>query len=177
MQMLDLLGIKNSVGALAGQVKELGAKIENLKRQREDIATAPPALEDVKAAYVAAVEARRASFRDGLARFVGSFKASPDAVMGALGHGRLLFMASDSYVAPYPSVLVENGIAALFSEQVIKAMSSELEALDWSEAGLPMAKRKKKLESLDAEIAALERNRNELITGARNAGVTIHVDG
>lgn len=175
--MLDLLGLRKSVGALAAQLKERRQRIEVLKRQREDIASAPPALEDVRAAYISAVEERRASFREGLVRTVDSLKARPELIAqpGRVRRGALLFLASENYASPEPAAIVENGIAALFSEQVIKALSSELEALDWSDAGLPMVKREKRLADLDAEVSALEGELSALIADARSAGVVVDV--
>lgn len=175
--MFDLLGIKKSVGALSEQLRGRRNKIEELKRQREDVATAPAALEDVRAAYVAAVEERRASFRAGLASTVDSLRARPDllAQPGRVRRGALLFLASENYSSPEPAALVENGVMALFSEQVIQALSSELEALDWSGAGLPMVKREKKLAELDAEIAKLELEFSGLLAEARSAGIVIDV--
>jgi len=176
MAFLDFLSLKKSVTAFAGQIKSLGRQVEQLKRQREDIATAPPALQDVVGAYARELDARRASFRSGFARKINYFHGQPGQIAAPLplGNNSLLALAAENYsTAPYQAL--ENGLAVVLGDQILRALTAELEALDWSKAGLPWAERRKRIAELDANISALEKELAELRTSAQEAGIIIDI--
>lgn len=176
MALFDFLSLKKSVNAFAGQIKGLSRQIEQLKRERENIMTAPPALQDVVEAYKRELDVRRNAFRDGFARKINYFHAKPALLERPrpLGDSSLLALASENYsIAPFH--LLENGLAVVLGDQILRALTAELEVLDWSKAGLPWAERRKRIAEMDAQIARHEKELAELRTSAQEAGIIIDI--
>lgn len=176
MALFDFLSLKKSVNAFAGQIKTLSRQIEQLKRERENIVTAPPALQDVVGAYERELDARRKSFRDGLARKIDYFQGQPGQLENPLplGSSSLLALAHENYsIAPFQ--VLENGLAVVLGDQILRALTIELEALDWSKAGLPWAERRKRIADMDAQIERLEKELADLRTSAQEAGIIIDI--
>ncbi len=174
MALLDFLTLKKSVSAFAGQIRGISQRIEELKREREDIATAPPAFQDVVDAYARELDARRESFRAGLAQKIGYFHGQPGQMEKPLPLGKspLLGLADENYsVAPVH--VLENGLAVVLGDQILNALTAELKSLDWSKAGLPWTERRKRMAEMDAQITRYEKELAELRAAAQEAGIVI----
>lgn len=172
--MFDFLSIKKSVQDLSKQVADLKGKIETLKRKREDIATAPAALVDIKKRVTALVEERAAAYSKGFRRQMDVFVRKPERIAdpGALTHDLLIGVTPESGQTASLFTL-EMGLSALMSDAIIKGLMAQIESMEWSDQGLPFSERVQALEKIDAEIAKLEQDLNAIHRDARAAGISI----
>lgn len=172
--MFDFLSIKKSVQDLAKQVSELKGKIEALKRKREDIATAPAALVDIKARVTALVDERAAVYSKGFRRQMDAFVRKPERIAepGALKQDLLMGLTPEAGQTASVFTL-EMGLSALLKDGILKGLMAQIDAMDWPEQGLPFSERSSALEKIDAEISQLEYDLNALNQAARSAGISI----
>lgn len=175
MLMFDFSSLKKSVQSVADQVKQLRKRIEDLKRQREDIETAPAAKSDIKALVEAWVQSKAVQHQKALRAMLDPFVRKP-AKADDVGH-------VNQYMTLLGAVSGQNQIAdtrsmdavicGLFGPQILQGLSRSLDALDWPNEGLPMVQRRVALEKLDEEIAALTEEEQALTESARLAGVIV----
>lgn len=172
--MFDFLSIKKSVQDLAKQVTELKKKIESLKRDREDVATAPAALVDIKATVSALLDERAASYAKGFRRQMEVFVRKPGRIGEPDALKQQLLMGVPPGAEQIASIFtLEMGLSALLKDVIHKGLMAQIDAMEWPEQGLPMVERARQLAKMDAEISQLESDLNALNQAARSAGISI----
>lgn len=172
--MFDFLSIKKSVQDLSKQVSELKGKIETLKRKREDVATAPAALVDIKARVAALLEERAAVYSKGFRRQMDVFARNPERIAAAGAMKQDLMMSMPPEAGQMASVFtLEMGLSALLKDGILNGLMAQIDAMDWPDQGLPFAERVQALGKIDAEIAQLEYDLSTLNQAARSAGISI----
>lgn len=174
--ILDLLGLKRQVEGIAGEVHGLRREIEALRRQRENVANAPVPREDIKAALRSWVAGRVSLYEKQLGITLSGLIRNPAAVMRGDYH-ELTLTGSSFHRAgglnPNGQGSTDAAFCALLGESVVPAIERVIDAMEWPEAGLPMAARTKKLAELDATIAQRVAQEAELTSTARAAGILI----
>lgn len=172
--MFDFLSIKKSVQDLSKQVSELKGRIETLKRKREDVATAPAALVDIKARVATLLEERTAVYSKGFRRQMDVFARKPERIADAGAMKQDLMMSMPPEAGQTASIFtLEMGLSALLKDEILKGLMAQIDAMDWPDQGLPFAERVQVLAKIDAEIAQLEYDLSTLNQAARSAGISI----
>lgn len=174
--MFDFLTVKKTVQDLASKARSLKEKIEQLKKQREDIATAPAAKSDIKAQITQAIEERSKQYEKHFRRQMDRFVRAPAraAEPGQLRQDLLLTITPDNGQMP-SFYTAEAGMAAIFKRLMLEGLHAQVDAMDWPEQGLPAAERAKALGELDTSIAKLESELSDMLGSARSAGISIDV--
>lgn len=167
----DFLNLRKTVDSLVGNVRDVRAKLETLRRQREEIAVAPATREDVIAILHARIDAGARSYLKNLDLVVAPVinKAHRG---NAENFTHSILAAPESGQAPDLKCL-ESGLFFALNQQMKEAITRAVSQIEWPGSAVPLATRSKQLEKLDAEIAVLEKEEGELTQHANEAGITI----
>lgn len=166
-------GLRRTVSKLASELRELQARLDDLCEQRRQLDAAPLPRSDVIAGVDEWIDAEAAAYaphvRGMLSHFFGRARAPervpahgwPPPVLGATSHG----FQRDRIIPP----------AAFwcFRETIREAIHREIAALDFSEAGPPLAEREAQRQALDKQITDLEQRIERLRKHAAEAGLNI----
>lgn len=171
--MIDLKSLKKSVQDLGARRKDLRSQIETLQRQREDIATAPPAREDVKAALRGWVEDKAAAYQRLLYGRLDPLLRRPETLTDPARVAKVMTLPIVRDVNATASVqAMDEVLSFAFQAPLIAALTQAVDSMPFDE-GLPMTKRAASIAKLDEQIEALLAQEQELIDGARSAGIAI----
>lgn len=176
MAMFDFLTVKKTVQDLASKARSLKDKIEELKKQREDIATAPAAKSDIKAQISRVIEERATQYEKHFRRQMDRFIRTPARITDAAQLRQNLFLAIPPENGQTASFLTsEMGMAAIFKKLMIDGLHAQVDAMEWPDQGLPAAERARAILELDDSISRLELELSEMLGSARSAGISIDV--
>jgi hypothetical protein len=177
--MFDFLGIKKTLADVGSMARKLRQQIETLQRQREDIASAPCAREDIKQMVDVWVGKKAADYSNRL-----SFKLQqiiPNLEMlnvGVFDNDRFALHGS---TAPQPGDLgmqfgpdlVDSALCAFFEQALVTSLHRMIDAMEWPSGALPMRGRDKKISDLDVQIEKLIQEEAALVREAQEAGIQI----
>ncbi len=172
--------VQAAVQALRHEIDNRKTEIAALVAQREAVATATPARQDMFDAIDARLEADAARYRRELHNAFGVLAMQPLLLDTRLGpdHGTydidLLALASGHGRAPGPEAASAAGLALLAGAMIRESLHREVgDFLAGKTEGLPLTERRAELARLDAEIAAKREELNNLVAEAAAAGVTL----
>ena len=169
MADLDFLGLKQSIDALSGKLKAVRQQAEGLRREREELAAAPPTRADAVAAVHSYIDHEGARFRERILYPAWGLLTRPDR-LGRVNPNILTAMPPDSTASPRS---MELALFALLGPTFKDAVAQAIDAMPWPEGALPMAERQAQLAELDERIGKLEAEEAELLTHAAKAGVLL----
>lgn len=182
--MLDFLKIKSEVEKVGGALREARSKVEQLKRQRENLACAPATKADICRLMLAQVSEAAAEYpallREAIQHTTTCGKPSMANAQGGTTHVGIF--TARPHVSNAPSAIdVQNSLCFILQSFTDKAGNSFLEAairravdaMPWPEGAQPVEGREAALEKLDREIAQLEHDAAELRKSAAAAGVVV----
>ncbi len=174
MALFDFQMLARSVTGLTHQVKQLRGEIETLQQQREDMATAAPAREEVKAMIRQWIDSRQGEFNKAMQITFGRFKHPGwlDSDEDVSRHVTVLGVRQMLDAVPGTGSM-DDVMCGLFGPQILQAFSAGIDAMPWPGEGLPRAKRKVELERLDQKIADLIEQADVLRRKALDAGIVI----
>lgn len=166
--MFDFLKIRTAVDDLASQLTRLTDEIEQLKRTREDIESAPLPKTDVVARLHTSIDTLANAGREnmkGLQRLITDAQApTPGEILPVLG-----FDQSGQWDSR--KISPEN-LALLLGEQLKVGIAAAVGSMPWPDGvGLPLAERLRKLADIDAKIGKAEGELRSLRELADNAGL------
>lgn len=176
MGLFDLSAIRKSVRDVAARVRELRGEIEQLRRERDIIETAPSARADVKAALQRQVQAGSERYaellRDHLEPMIRNVRLLSDPKRAAGSFSMVGATARrDATPTPQSTDLVFYAVAG---ELVSTALGRVVDAMEWpGDEGLPMAQRAVKLADLDRRIADLVAQEQQLVADASDVGLIL----
>ena len=172
----NLADITASIRGLASQARKLRSDIEKARREHDEIAAAPAARQDVKAAVRGLIAANADRYNTlagrALAPLIGkaSLLADPERVATTFGP---MAAAAPGGQGLQPRAL-DMLLAAVAGEAVGAALDKVIDNLPWPAAeGLPAAQRVVELQRLEKHIAGLEAQESALRAEARAAGVLL----
>jgi hypothetical protein len=167
----ELIGlIKSSAQTITDKIHELDDRIEALHRERDAYLKAPLSKED----YMSIVAADVKNHGENYARVLVKSAEKADKSMAKArprnGLAILPVFAGDG------SFLVQGNIAPealcwYFGDIIVQRIGEALDRLSWPEDAVPVAERKLRLEKIDAELAELNRERDELARQLIDAGL------
>jgi uncharacterized protein (UPF0335 family) len=171
----DFSSLRQGVASLGGQVRDLRARIERMKRERDDLIAAPAAKSDLKAAALQHLKAQESAYARVVAAQFATFIRRPerlnDPAMVAKQLG-LLGATEKPGVAVAGPQSMDVVLAGLFGPMVCQAYLAAIDALDYEE-GPTNAARAVRIAELDGEIQGLQGQLDELTATARGAGIVI----
>lgn len=168
-EALGFGSLRNGLDAFRTEHAKARKKVEDLKRQREEIASAPPARADMYAMVDAWVDRTRESYRKGLVPFFRSAIDRP-ASLPMIGDTDLLSLKAGPAPSVRPAVSDGALILMLGPERIKECLHAEIDALISTE-GLPADKREAKLEELDKQIDDMEQEFDRLRREAADSGL------
>ncbi|MDO9371273.1 MAG: hypothetical protein Q7U07_01590 [Gammaproteobacteria bacterium] len=174
--MFDFLKLKSEISSVAGKVRGLRAEAEKLKRQREDLATAPATKEDTIRLMLAQID-------EAAARYPARLRAAIDhnttcgqpSNIGSNGRPNPvgIFTAREHQTIP-PSIFdVQDCLCFVLQGQLKPVIELALKDTPWPDGAQPVEGRAAALEKLDREIANLDAEETNLRQAAAAAGVVI----
>lgn len=175
MGFLDIVAqLRRSTESLRDQHRKLTDELAALNAQRQAILTAPASKVEIKEMLTRWVHAcgvrHRASLRSTLDRFIRApHTMNIDqqvsrslSVVAAFGEDRNAPSGAD----------LDSAMCALFGAQLLDAMHSAVDAMEWNE-GLPLAARPAATLKLDERIAKLNGELADLVEQSRAAGLSL----
>lgn len=171
----DFSSLQRSVQTLASQIKGLRKQIEDLQREREDVQASAAAKSDVKRIVAQWVESKRAVHAKVLRATLEPFIRKPANLDDAGRVNQYLTVLGGTLNAGGQAsvVTMDAVICGLFGSQVLDGLNTAIDLMDWPQEGLPLVDRARRLDELDAEIAALVEQEQELTESARQAGLVV----
>lgn len=167
----DFAGIRSALAGLKGQLKSLNGKLEALHQERDLLISAPVSREDAVAEFQALVDEAAGRHQ----------KALGEAVFGAALSGRpekfsfVSYLVAGSKSGTPTAAPVLEGVISLFLGDALKVgVARVLAEMEWPDGAISLAERQTRLAKLDAEIASLESQRDELAAEAARAGLSIY---
>jgi hypothetical protein len=180
MGLFDFGSIKKSLQGVAAHIKQVHKEIETLKREREDIAGAPASRDDVKQMVRQWISQRAAVHQKRLAVTMHNMITNTSDLLSNNGAPEMMTVAGAYHkiggVAPGGEA-VDGAMCAFFGPALADGLCKMVDTMEWPAAeGLSMAERTRKLEGLDARIATLTTEADEMTRSARAAGIVIALD-
>lgn len=175
MGIFDWKLLRSSVDTLVGQVRAIATELETLKREREDIAAATAAKEDVIEHLNRRIDAVAAEYPSDLTRVLGGFLQGDktDRLSGpTFGLGALLPQANGAGTGMSAQTLM-HGLAFLLRDQLKASVLQAINAAAWPENTLPLAERRRRLADLDDRIGKLEAQEAEMREKCAAAGIAL----
>jgi hypothetical protein len=172
----DFTALRRQIAGLGIAVRELRQRIELLTREREDLASAPPARGDVLDMLNKWLDEQAAQCGRNLSVMLGGFLRRAVA-LGDAGEVRktvtLLGATKAPDVAATPRTADVVFIGLLLPE-LRRNLPGVVEQIPWmAPEGLPLAQRAERLRALDEQIATLEGEEAELVAQAASAGIVV----
>lgn len=166
-----LRSLRSAVTGARQSLQALQARIEELRQEREALQSAPLAKADVlelldgwlgsaAAGYPAALERALAPIRARGIAARARLQASPQIFCGPLN-------APTRDGAPTDWSSLQAALLYVLGDRIRDAMRQAVGAMDWPEAGPPLAQREARLSEIEAELAQLERDDAELLNELR----------
>lgn len=172
-RFFDFPNVKKALAELTGNVKTLRDEIEQLKRQREEIAEAPAARQDVIRLLHSNIDSMAANYpnemREGLAQYIASSNTADIAQHLPLF---LLPRGRHGQSGMLPASFLRDMVFIL-GPQFKDGIARAIEAMDWPADAISLAERSKRLATLDEKITALEREEGEIRQAAASAGISL----
>lgn len=158
--------------------RSVSSAIEQLLREREDVANARAHRSDVKrlfdeqfARWEQVYAKSLQQHLEPVVRSLGSF-AGPERAENASRYLSVTSIQPGLSQSPTPRSL-DMALFALLGAQLKPAFYAAIDALDWTGEGLPMAERAAKLADIDRRLDALKREELELVQALAEAGLTL----
>ncbi|MDP1649651.1 MAG: hypothetical protein Q8M01_15825 [Rubrivivax sp.] len=175
MDIPTLTSIKAALSGLKTDQRKRRAQLEALRRERDLVAAAPAAREDIKAALRAYIGAGGERYTVLLQRALAPLVAKPimladpERVAGVFG----LVAATAPQGNPTPRGF-DMVLSSLAAELTVAALDRAVDGMAWpAPEGLPMAQRQAELTRLDGLIAKLEAEEENVAAQARDAGLML----
>lgn len=182
--MFDFLKVKSEVEKAVGAIREARSKVEQLKRQREDLACAPATKADICRLMLAQVSEAAAEYpallRNAIEHTTTCGKATMRDVQGRPTHVGIF--TARQHMSHVPNVIdMQSSLCFIlqsFTDEdgnsfLESAIRRAVDAMQWPEGAQPLEGREAALEKLDREIAQFEHDAAELRKSAAAAGVVI----
>jgi hypothetical protein len=175
----DFASLRKAVATLGDGLTGVRASLSTLRAEREQIANAPPAKDELREVFTHWVRAAAKFYEDGLVRSTLQPMVNKPGLL--LDPARAQKFVSVVSASAQPDQMMGAGsidaaLCFLLGDRIIAAMSDAIERMPFV-GGLPMSERAKKLKELDARIRELEAEENALLDEAREAGVVIEDKG
>lgn len=173
--MPDFAAILRSLKGAHGRPADIAAKIEALQRQREDIIVAPITRPEAKALMRKRVSDGASAYAASLGPVLEQLIYHPERESDpAFAHlpRRVFAVPRQVGVTPSPDSL-DTAICALLGAQCLPALDAIIDGLDWPANALPLEGRAEAIAKIDKDLAALFKERDEILVLANEVGVQL----
>jgi hypothetical protein len=169
---LDFLVFKKSIDTLVANLRDVRNRIELLRREREELASAPATRDDVIAILHRRIDSAAAGY---LKNFT---ETALDPIVRKAHRGDYDQYNHPIIAAPAvgnaPSFAnLEAGIFFMFKDTVKAAVADAVRRAEWPVGAVALTERAGRLQQLDDEISKLESEESELSRYASEAGVIV----
>lgn len=173
MGIFDFASLRRSIQNVEAQLKKMQDELADLTRQRERVLSAPASKDDLKALLSGWVAGNGDKYRTALRETLAQFVRNPRNMSA----DRLARMLSVSGAAqPNGEALrvqdVDQALCALFAPLLNSALMEQVDAMPWPDDAISDAQRKASADKLEQRIVALQKEINDLINSAEEAGIT-----
>lgn len=171
MSAFDFIKIKKSVDDLQSHVRQLRAEQERLQAERDRIAKAPATREDVAAFLSKQIDKKSADYLRVFHGLLSDLATRPDRLDKLVGTNVLT--ATSQSMTP-TAFTVESAVSAFLGETMKRSLAAIIEGAPWPADAIPLEKRKRRLDELDATLAKLSEEENEILRHANLSGLAIY---
>lgn len=175
MKLPDFFNLKKGIDEFTSSLRDVSKRIESLKREREDIACAPPAREDIKTYFRAIIASRGQNYADAIARHVSPLRAKElQQVQDPqhMQHAAVLALTPAGSLAATAKTL-DSALCLLMGDEIKRAIERVVDEMPWPANAMPISERARRLASIDAELDELLARERELVATARSAGLVV----
>lgn len=171
----DFSAIKKSLQSLESRLSDLRAEKFELHKKREAIRYAPAAKDDVKQHVAKWVTDAGAAFTQDLFICAKQFAQSPHIRDGGRLQSLTTLNGAPSSRRDDTNNPQEFGQAmcALLGPLLIESFMKSIDAMEWPQNAIPLANRTGEMEALYKQIEKLEKEENEILTKAQDAGLNL----
>jgi len=173
MGLFDFASIRRSVAGLEQQLQKMHVELGTLHRQREAVIYAPASKDDLKSMLATWIKSSgdkyRASLNTTLTQFVRVPRnMTPQRLAQIVG----ISSGDQSLGDVVRPCDVDQALCALFGPLLNAALIDQIDRIDWPEGSMSSDQRAAATEKLTARIDSLEKEKNDLINSAEEAGIT-----
>lgn len=171
MSAFDFLKIKKTVTDLQSHVHRLRAEQERLRAERDRIAKTPATREDVAEFLSRQIDKNSADYLRVFHGLLADLAARPDR-LNASPETRVL-TATRPNIAP-TVFTVESAVSVFLGETMKESLEAIIQAAPWPADAMPIVKRNQRLAELDATLAELSAEEDEILRHANQSGLSIY---
>lgn len=166
-----LQSLREAASELIGQVREKEVRIAELRKQRDNITTAPLSKADYLEYLAAYFKRQGARFGVMITDQIGKSHRNFSA-MELLGErsGVLQCQFLTGYYSP--QVLTEEAVYFYFGDLMVERIGVALDKLEWPKEAVPASERRALVDKLDKEIVEIVVERDGLVLELEEAGIT-----
>lgn len=173
--MLDFKSVREVLNSFSDSLSAVRFDIETTRRQIEDIQYAPACLDDVLVAMETWAKTNEKKYGDYLKQVMSGLVSRP----GILGDAAAVwshFHTREILPDPTHREPISRDIqlcGLLGSARFIELMKPQLQAMDWTKAGLPMGDRSPAIVVLEKKLKTLQAKESDLLKSAEQAGLNV----
>ena len=169
---IDFSFLRKSREQLIEKREKMFADLEDLRRQRDRVLSAPGSKEDLKAMlgdWVASNSGKyRAQLRETLLKFTRSPRSmTPHDLVNVMS----LAGPPSTYGEAVATANVDQALCGLFGPLLKTALVEEIDGMEWHSHSLTAVERQAQADDLDKRITDLQKEINALNAAAEEAGV------
>lgn len=178
MALFDFGKFTSALTGFSRTLQDVRSKIELIDRQIEDVAFAPVAKSDIKAAMATWLDSRSDRWRNAFAEKMGAMANQPES----LGGGDHAVFAEFMRRSSLPVISEHNGyfhpdgvqdmLAALLGKQMVEHVNRLVDELPWPEGGISASERIERLAKLNAQREKLLADERSLVAEAERVGLS-----
>jgi hypothetical protein len=178
MGLFDFSVLRRTVVSLEEQLQKMQEKETSLRSQLAQVNSAPVSKDDLKQMLSGWVDTNAKTYRLSLRETLSKFTRNPRnfnqrnlfdimSIAGAAQPGSDAVRTQD----------VDQALCALFSPLLNKAILDEVDAMEWPDHAISAAQRAAASIRLTTQIDELNRQMEELVQSAIDAGITLNSNG
>lgn len=167
--MFDFQFLKRSVDGVVQHRQKLLKRIEELRREREDIVTAPVARDDVKAMITKWAEESSQKHVENVQRALQPFVVRAKLIEEGR-HSQFSVLQAPGVANPGPKYY-DLALCLLLGNQLTVALHSVVDQMEWPTHARPIKGRAERIHAIEKELAELGKQESEIVATARGAGI------
>lgn len=173
--MFDFLSLKKAVADLSGAVRSKTEELENLRRERDRIKSAPATKEAVIGLISEQISTRAALYAGRLQTSLQQMGYGTERLIDAGGAAHMVaVLTAREHTTQVPSVYdVEASLCYLLKDQLTAGVASAIKQMQWPDGAEPLEDRAARIVKLDKKITDAEGDLKALREQAAAAGILV----
>lgn len=167
----DFSFLKKSAGDVVANVRSARKQIEQLKRDREDIANAPLTKDDVKGMLKGHIAAQSKKYQGALGHQVLELARGCNVVNPEGDRHAITF--ANTRDATFGPMLLDRAFCGLFGTALYDSLAAMIDAMAWPAGSRPIQGREDALAEIDKRLKKLIEQEQSFVSAAAEVGLRI----